>query len=199
MKYPKSIESLIEGFKSLPGIGEKTAERLALSLVDSDDEKLDKFANSIIDVKNKIKRCSICNNITDYEVCDICSDKTRDQSILCVVDDVRNIILFEKYGILNGVYHVLNGLISPINEINPEDINFDKLIKRIEEGNIKEIIIALNPTLEAETTALYINKMLEDYDVKVTKIAHGVPMGADMGYLDPMTLETSILNRKKLS
>jgi recombination protein RecR len=199
MGYPRSLNNLIENFKGLPGVGEKTAERMALAMLDFDKEKLDFFATSIIDVKNKIKRCSICNNLSEKDICDICGDSSRDKNIICVVEDVKNVVLLEKNAIFNGKYHVLDGLISPLNGIDPSDINIDALLNRVEKENITEIIIAVKPSIEGEATALYISKKLEGKNVVVSKIAHGVPMGADMEYIDAMTLETAFFERKKIS
>ena len=199
MGYPRSLNNLINSFKNLPGVGEKTAERMALAMLDFDKSKLDSFATAIIDVKNKIKRCSICNNLSENDKCDICLDKSREHDVICVVEDVKNVILFEKNGLFNGQYHVLNGLISPVDGIDPSDINVDALLERVEKEKIKEVIIAVKPSIEGETTALYISKKLENKDVIVSKIAHGIPMGADMEYIDAMTLETALFERKKIS
>lgn len=198
-EYPDSLKKLMECFKKLPGIGEKTAERLAFSVRDFEDDEIQLFSKSIIDVKEKIKNCKICNNLTENEICSICEDSSRNNGILCVVEDAKNVILFEKIGSFKGKYHVLNGLISPLNGINPEDINIESLLKRVKEENIKEVIIAVKPTIEGETTALYILKLLEGLNVIVSKIAHGVPIGADMEYLDPLTLEMALTDRKKIS
>lgn len=200
MNYPKTIQNLIECFKSLPGIGEKTAERLALSILNFDEEKISLFSKSISDVKTKIKRCKICNNLSDSDECEICKNKeSRNKNIICVVEEPKNVILFEKVGTFNGLYHVLDGLISPLDGINPEDINIGSLIKRVKEEKPKEIIIALKSSIEAETTTLYIKKMLEGLDVAVTKIAQGIPIGVDMEYLDSMTLEMALEDRKGVS
>lgn len=199
MAYPRSLNNLINNFKNLPGVGEKTAERMALSMLDFDKDRLDSFANSIMDVRNKIRRCSVCNNLSENELCDICQDQSRNRDIICVVEDVRNVSLLEKNSIFNGQYHVLNGLISPLNGIDPSDINIDSLLNRVSKNNIKEIIIAVKPSIEGEATALYISKKLDGKDVLVSKIAHGVPMGADMEYIDAITLETAFSDRKKIS
>ena len=197
--YPKTITNLIECFKKLPGIGEKTAERMALSCLNMDGETIELFTQSLKDSKTKIKNCTKCGNLSEEDLCDICKDKNRDNNILCVVEESKNIILFEKVGTFNGKYHVLGGLISPLDGINPEDINIDNLIKRIEEDKIKEIIIAVKPTVEGETTALYINKLLEGKNIIISKIAHGVPMGADIDYIDPLTLEIALSQRSQIS
>lgn len=198
MNYPKSIKNLIECFKKLPGVGEKTAERMALSVLNFDEDIINLFSNSIKDVKHKIKKCSICNSYTEEDICDICTDLNRDSTILCVVEEAKNSILFEKMGSFKGKYHVLNGLISPLDGIGPEDINISNLIKRVNDDNIKEIILALKPSVEGETTCLYISKLLSNSNVKVTKIAHGIPMGADIDYIDMLTLELAIEDRKEI-
>lgn len=199
MKYPLTIENLIECFSKLPGIGNKTAERLALSVLNLDDETINLFANSLKDSKIKIKRCKKCNNLTDEELCVICKDKNRNKDLLCVVEDAKNIVLFEKNGIFNGYYHVIDGLISPLDGINPEDIKLDLLIERIKKEKIKEVIIAVKPSIEGETTALYISKLLKNEKVKVTKIAYGVPIGADIDYVDSLTLEMALENRQQIN
>ena len=199
MNYPKTIQTLIECFKKLPGIGEKTAERLSLYTLQMDEEVLNIFSESLLNVQKKIKRCKKCNHLTEEDICDICKDKTRDFKTICVVEDPKNIITIEKIGKYNGVYFVLNGLISPIDGITPEDILLDKLVDRINNEKIKEVILAVKPSIEGETTTLYISRVLSGMDVKVTKIAHGVPLGAEMEYVDLMTLETALDNRIEVS
>ena len=188
-----------ECFKKYPGIGEKTAERLALASINMDSDIVDLFSKSLKDGKTKIKKCSRCGSLTEDDLCQICTDKSRDTSTLCVVEECKNVILFEKIGSYKGIYHVLGGLISPLEGINPEDIHIDKLIDRIKNENIKEVILAIKPSVEGETTALYIRKMLEGTDVKISKIAHGIPMGADIDYIDPLTLEMAIEDRTTIS
>lgn len=199
MNYPNSLNSLINSLKKLPSIGDKSAERLAFAIMNMNDEDIEIFSNSIINVKHKIKRCSSCGNITEDDKCCICSNENRDDSIICVVEDAKNIISLEKMGSYNGKYHVLNGLISPINGKGPNDIEINSLVNKVKNNSIKEVIIAISPTLEGETTALYISKLLEETNVLVSKIAYGIPMGADMEYLDPMTLSMAISNRNKIS
>lgn len=196
--YPESIKNLIESFKFLPGIGEKTAERLAFSILDLEDEQTDIFSNSIENVKKNIHNCSKCNTLTDSDLCFVCSDDSRNKDLLCVVEDSKNVFLFEKLGMFNGMYHVLDGLISPIDGINPEDIGLDKLIDRIRNEKFKEIIFAFKPSIEGETTALYIKKVLDGMGVKITRLASGVPMGADMEYVDSLTLERALNDRKEI-
>jgi recombination protein RecR len=198
MDYPTSLNNLIECYKKLPGIGSKTAERLALSTLEIDDETIDLFSKSLKNVKTKIKRCSICNNLTEDLECHICVDKTRNKKVICVVDDVKNVIIFEKVGSYNGQYHVLDGLISPVDSINPEDINLKTLEKRITDSKVNEIIIALKPTIEGEITSLYIKKMLEGLKVKITRIAQGIPMGVEMEYMDALTLEKALEDRREI-
>ena len=194
--YPKSLQQLIDSFKYLPGIGDKTAERMAFALLEMDEEKIDMFSSSIANVKNSIHRCPECNNLTDADKCNICSDKSRDNTTLFVVEDPKSVFLFEKLGIFNGKYHVLNGLISPLDGINPEDIELDKLLNRVKKEKFKELILAFKPSIEGETTSLYIKRILGDMDLSITKLASGVPMGADMEYIDAMTLERAIVDRK---
>lgn len=199
MNYPKTIKDLIECFKKLPGIGEKTAERLALSTLEIDNEVLDLFSESLKNVKNKIKRCNKCNNLSEDELCEICKMKDRDLKTICVVEDVKNVMIFEKVGTYKGLYHVLDGLISPLDGINPNDINISSLIERIKNENIHEIILALKPSIEGETTSLYISKLLEQENVKITKLAHGIPIGVDMEYIDTLTLEMALEDRTSVS
>ena len=196
--YPDSIKNLIESFKSLQGIGSKTAERLAFSVLDLEDEQVEFFANSLTEMKHNIHKCSECNNLTDNDLCFICSDPGRDEHVLCVVDDSKSVFLFEKLGIFHGKYHVLDALISPLEGINPEDIGIEKLLKRIEDNHFDEIIFAFKPSIEGETTSLYISKLLKDTDVIVSKIAHGVPLGTEIDYVDSLTLELALENRKEI-
>lgn len=198
MNYPKTIQNLIECFKKIPGVGEKTAERYVLSLLEMDEEVLEKFSNYLKEIKSNIKRCKICNNLSEDDICSICQDSTRDHSTICVVEEPKNVFSFEKAGTYLGVYHVLDGLISPLEGIRPENINIPSLLKRIEEEKIKEVIIAVKACVEGETTAMYIAKKLENKNVKVSKIAYGIPLGADMGYIDSSTLEISLENRQQI-
>lgn len=197
--YPKSIKNLIESFKYFSGIGEKTAERLAFSVLNMDKEQIECLSQSLINVQNNIKRCSICNNLTEDDICSICSDPLRNKKILCVVEDPKTIFSIEKIGTFQGYYHVLNGLISTFDGINPEDLKLDKLIERITNEDFKEVIIAVKPCIEGEMTALYIKNVLSGLDVEVTRIASGIPMGADMEYIDALTLERAFDNRKIIS
>lgn len=197
--YPESIKQLIFNLKKLPGIGSKTAERLAFSMIDFDADKLTSFSDAICSVRDKIKNCKVCGNITDEEVCSICNNSIRDHSIIFVVEKSKDIVLFEKLGVYNGIYHVLGGLISPLDGIGPNELSLSKLIDRVSNEKIKEVILALKPSIEGETTMQYIRKLLEPYDVKISKIATGVPMGTDIEYIDSLTLEMAIDERKNLN
>lgn len=197
--YPKSLRDLIDCFKKLPSIGEKSAERMAFAVMNMDVEQANLFAQSLLNVKNNIRRCKVCNHLSESELCDICNDSTRRNDVLCVVEYPKNVILFEKIGSYLGKYHVLDGLISPLDGITPNDINIKTLIDRVNEEDIKEIIIAVKPSIEGETTALYISKIFENSPVLVSKIAHGVPLGTDMEYIDSLTLEMALEDRKTIS
>ena len=197
--YPKSIKNLIESFKYFSGIGEKTAERLAFSVLGMDKEQIECLSQSLINVQQNIKRCQICNNLTEDDICSICQEPTRNKNLLCVVEDPKTVFSIEKIGTFQGYYHVLNGLISSFDGINPEDLKLDKLIERITNENFKEVIIAVKPCIEGEMTALYIKNVLSGLDVEVTRIASGIPMGADMEYIDALTLERAFDNRKIIS
>jgi len=196
--YPNCIKEIIEVFKDLPGIGEKTAERLAFSLLSFDKDSLTSFSDAIISVRDKLKVCSVCGNITEDDKCSICNDKNRNNKIIFVVEKAKDISLFEKINIFNGRYHVLGGLISPLDCIGPEDVNIDNLIKRIDNDSVEEIILALKPSIEGETTMQYIKKILENKNVKITRIATGIPMGTDIEYIDAMTLEFALEGRKDI-
>lgn len=196
--YPSSVKNLIDCLKDLPGIGEKSAERLAFSIINFDKEKIDTFSTALSELKN-IRKCSLCNNITDMDTCYICRDDSRSYDTIFVVEKAKDIILFEKMGNYKGKYHVLGGLISPLDGINPEDINIDMLIDRVKNNNVKEVIIVLKPSIEGETTMQYIKKILSKYNVRVSKIPIGIPMGTDIEYIDSMTLEMAFEDRKDIS
>ena len=195
--YPKKFEALIESFRKLPGVGAKTAERYAFHVIEWDEETLDQVIESLTNIKDGLRKCAICGNLSEQEECEICKDHERDHSIICVVQSAKDVIAMEKTKEYQGVYHVLNGVISTSKGILPEDININGLLERINEDT-KEIIIATNPTVEGETTALYLSKLLEKYDVVVTRIAHGLPMGGHLDYADELTLIKAIEGRKKM-
>ena len=160
---------------------------------------LELFSKSILDSKDKIKRCKNCNHLTEEDICQICKDDARNKKMICVVEEPKNVILFEKIGTYKGLYHVLDGLISPLDGINPEDIKINELLDRITKENIEEVIIAVKPSIEGETTAMYISKLLENQNVKVSRIAHGIPLGVDMEYIDSLTLEMALEDRTDIS
>ena len=195
---PNNLKNLIDNFKILPGIGSKTAERLAFSLLDFDKNSLTNFANSILDVRDNLVFCKKCGNIAEGELCSICLNENRDFSTIFVVEKAKDIVLFEKVATYKGVYHVLNGVISPLDGIGPNEINISKLLERIEKESINEIIFALKPSIEGETTMQYIRKILENKNVKVSKLATGVPIGTDIEYIDSLTLELAIDERKNM-
>ncbi len=196
--YPNSVKKLIDNFQKLPGIGHKTAERLAFSMLSFDKDNLTSFANAIYDVRDNICNCKICGNISDSEICGICSNESRDRRVIFVVEKSKDIMLFEKIGVYNGLYHVLDGLISPLDGVGPNDIRLSELIKRVDSSEVNEVILALKPSIEGETTMQYIKKILSDKDVKISKIATGVPIGTDMEYIDSLTLEMAIDERKDM-
>ena len=198
MSYPVALSDLINYFRKLPGIGEKSAERMALALLELSSEDVENFAASMIDSKNNLHPCEVCGHITDKDVCDICSSEKRNKSVICILEDYKSVFAFEKAGNYNGVYHVLNGLISPIDDVNPEDINISSLISRVESLEKPELIIALKSTIEGETTTLYIKKIFEDKNVEISRLSYGIPMGVEIDYLDSITLDRALKDRKDI-
>lgn len=198
MIYPASLEKLINYYKKLPGIGEKNAERLALATLNFKEEDVDNFSDALKETK-KIKKCSICGHLTENELCNICANENRNKNLICVIEDYKSVFSFEKVGNYNGVYHVLNGLISPADNIGPENINLNSLIKRVDSLEKPELILALKSTVEGETTTLYIKKIFEKKDVLISRLSYGIPMGAEIDYLDIITLDKALEDRKKIS
>ena len=196
--YSPSIEKIIESFEKLPSIGHKTAIRLAFHMLDLNEEETNEFINSITDAKKKLKYCSTCFNISDTDPCPICSNPKRDSSVICVVEDVRDIIAMERTHEYKGVYHVLHGTISPMNGIGPEDIKIKELLNRIRDTKVKEIIIATNPRVEGEATSIYLSKLIKPLGIKVTRIAHGIPVGGDLEYTDEVTLMKAMEGRREI-
>ena len=196
--YSPSIEKLIESFEKLPSIGHKTAIRLAYHMLDMSDDEIKEFTSSITDAKQKLKYCSICFNISDTDPCPICSDTKRDQSTICGVEDVRDIMAMERTHEYKGVYHVLHGTISPLNGIGPDEIKIKELLNRIRDNEIKEVIIATNPRVEGEATSIYLSKLLKAFNIKVTRIAHGIPVGGDLEYTDEITLMKAMEGRREI-
>lgn len=196
--YSPSIEKLIESFEKLPSIGHKTAIRLAFHMLDMSPEETDEFISSIKEAKQKLKYCSTCFNIADTDPCPICSNPKRDQSTICVVEDVRDIMAMERTHEYKGVYHVLHGTISPMNGIGPDEIKIKELLDRIRDNDIKEVIIATNPRVEGEATSIYISKLIKAFNIKVTRIAHGIPVGGDLEYTDEITLMKAMEGRREI-
>ena len=199
MNYPRDLENLISCFRKLPGVGEKSAERYAIAMLESKPEEVEEFSKTLQDAKKNLTRCAICGNISDEETCAICRDETRDENIICVIEDFKSIMSFEKSGKFRGKYHVLNGLISPIDDIGPEDINISSLVLRLEKLENPELILTLKPTVEGEATTLYIKKILENKKVTISRLSYGIPIGAEIDYLDNVTLEKALEDRKKIS
>ncbi len=192
------LQNLIEEFEKLPGIGSKTAQRLAFHVLDLPEERAEKFARAILEAKAKLKYCKICQNLSDSDECSICSDATRDHSVICVTETPKEVLQMERTNEFRGVYHVLHGAISPMDNIEPDDIKIKELMQRIAAGGIKEVIMATNPNLEGETTAMYISKLIKPFGVKVTRIAHGVPVGGELEYADEVTLSKALQWRVEL-
>ncbi len=197
--YSPSIEKLIESFERLPSIGHKTAARLAFYILNSTEEETNAFVSSILNAKKNLKYCSKCYNISDTNPCNICSNVKRSQEIICVVEDVRDIIAMERTNEFKGVYHVLHGSISPMNGIGPDDIKIKELLARLMDGTVKEVILATNPRVEGEATAMYLSKLIKPLGIKVTRIAHGIPVGGDLEYTDEITLAKALEGRRELS
>ena len=197
MKTLKSLERLQESLAKLPSVGKRSAERMAFAMLEMEDEDLNEFADAIKELKSKIHFCKICGNITEDEICEVCSDSERDRSLLMVVSTPKDVIAFENTDGYKGLYHVLGGTISLSKGKGIEDLNIDSLLSRVDEGEIKEIIIATNPTVDGETTALYLAKLLQDKPVSVTRLAYGLPMGGHLDYADALTLEKAIEGRRK--
>lgn len=196
--YSPSIEKLIESFEKLPSIGHKTATRLAFHMLNLNEESTKEFISSIIEAKKNLRYCSKCFNITETDPCPICSSPKRDQSTICVVEDVKDVVAMEKTHEFKGVYHVLHGSISPMNGIGPEDIKIKELLERLRDTDVKEIIIATNPRVEGEATAIYLSKLIKPIGIKVTRIAHGIPVGGDLEYTDEVTLSKALEGRREL-
>jgi len=197
--YSPSIEKLIESFERLPSIGHKTAARLAFHILNSSDEEIKQFVLSIVNAKKNLKYCSKCYNISDTDPCPICANTKRDSSIICVVEDVKDIIAMERTHEFKGVYHVLHGSISPMNGVGPDDIKIKELLNRLKEtSGVREIIVATNPRVEGEATAMYLSRLIKPLGIKITRIAHGIPVGGDLEYTDEITLTKALEGRREI-
>ena len=192
------LEELVNQFARLPGIGRKTARRLAYSIIEQPEERAKQFADALINAKEKIRFCSVCQNFTDKEVCHICSDEKRDRSTVCVVEDPRDVAAFERTREYRGLYHVLHGVISPLDNIGPDKLKIKELIARLSTGEIKEIIMATNPTVEGDATSGYISKLIKPFGIKVSRLAYGIPVGADLEYADEYTLARALEGRNEI-
>ncbi len=196
--YARPVAKLIEEFAKLPGIGSKSAQRLAFHVLNMSERDASNIATAILEAKKSIRQCSLCGNLTDVDPCNICCDSKRDQSVVCVVESPKDIVAMEKIKEFHGKYHVLNGAISPMNGIGPEDINLKSLIIRLQSEEINEVILATNPTIEGEATAMYTARLIKPSGIKVTRIAHGVPVGGDLEYTDEVTLSKALEGRREL-
>lgn len=193
--FPQTLETLIEKFASLPGIGRKTAQRLAFFVLSQPEEEAEAFAEAIVQAKRSIFPCRVCHNLTDSELCPVCSNPGRDTHTICVVSDPKDVVALERGREYNGLYHVLHGVISPMNHVSPDDLTIRELVARVSEGEIREVIMATNPDTEGETTARYISRLLKPFDVKITRLAYGVPVGANLEFADDATLTRAMEGR----
>lgn len=198
MHYPEPITKLIDSFMKLPGIGPKSAARLAFYVLDMKEDDVLGFAKALVDAKRNLSFCSVCGHITDTDSCYICKDHSRDKSIICVVEEPRDVIAMEKMRDYHGLYHVLHGTISPMDGVGPEDINISDLIKRLQNEEVTELILATNPNVEGEATAMYISRLVKPSGIKVTRIAHGLPVGGDLEYADEVTLSKALEGRREV-
>ena len=196
-QYAKPLANLIRELSKLPGIGGKSAQRLAFHILSMDDREAEILANSITRAKSSMKYCSVCGNLTDKDPCEICTDENRDRSVICVVEQARDVAAMERMKEYNGLYHVLNGAISPMDGIGPEDINLKQLIIRLQQNDIREVILATNPTIEGEATAMYAARLIKPSGIRVTRIAHGIPVGGDLEYTDEITLSKAMEGRRE--
>ena len=197
-QYAKPLNRLINELSKLPGIGGKTAQRLAFHILSMDKDQVGALAGSMTDAKEQMRYCSVCGNLTDQDPCSICSDESRDKSVICVVENPRDVMAMEKIREYNGLYHVLHGVISPMDGIGPEEINLKSLILRLRDNDVKELVIATNPNIEGEATAMYIARLIKPSGIQVTRIAHGIPVGGDLEYTDEITLLKAMEGRKEL-
>lgn len=196
--FPPSLENLIDKFAALPGVGKKSAQRLAFYVLSLPDTEAQSFAAAIIEAKNSVHCCPICENLTDGDKCSICADERRDSSVICVVAEPRDVLSFERGREYKGVYHVLHGVMSPMNHIGPDDLKISQLIARVAEGSVSEVIMATNPDTEGDTTAMYISRLIKPFGIKVTRLAYGIPVGANLEYADEATLSRALEGRREM-
>lgn len=198
IRFPKPIQILIEQFCKLPGIGPKTAERLVFYLLKQNKEDLNEFASALTQINNSVTKCSICHNISEKDPCTICSDKARNHKVICIVAEPHDLAAIENTGEYKGVYHVLGGVLDPLSGITPERLSFNNLLTKLQKNKISEIILAFNPDMEGEATMIYLNNLLKPFKIKITRLARGMPVGADLEYTDEITLSSAIRNRKEM-
>lgn len=196
--FPAALQDLADQFGRLPGIGGKTAQRLAFYVLGLPDEEAESFADAILEAKRTVHTCPVCQNLTDREICPICDDETRDRGVICVVADPKDVIAMERSREFSGVYHVLHGVISPLNHVTQDDIRIRELLQRVAEGGVREVIMATNPDTEGEATAMYISRLLRPMEVKVTRLAYGVPVGSQLEYADEVTLSRALEGRQEM-
>ncbi|MDQ5983357.1 MAG: Recombination protein RecR [Eubacteriales bacterium SKADARSKE-1] len=192
------LDNLIEKFESLPGIGKKTAQRLSYYVLTLPKDRAEAFSRAILEAHEKIRYCKVCRNLTDSDLCGVCKDDSREKSVICVVEDTKDVVALEKIGEFNALYHVLHGSLSPLNGIGPDQLYIKELLARINKGNISEVIMATNPTVEGEATAMYISKLIKPLNIKVTRLAYGIPVGADLEYADEITLSRALIGRSEM-
>lgn len=196
--YAAPLSRLIEQFERLPGIGRKTAQRLAFFLINQPEEKSEEFADAILEARKSMHFCKVCQDLTDHEICRICDDPERDRSVICVVEEPKDVVAFEKTRDYNGLYHVLHGVISPMDGIGPERLKIKELLARVQQGGVREVIMATNPDVEGEATAMYLSRLLKPLDVRVTRIAYGIPVGGELEYADEVTLSRALEGRSEM-
>lgn len=196
--FPPSLETLIDKFAALPGIGKKSAQRLAFHVLSLPEGEAESFAAAIMDAKSSVHCCPVCQNLTDGELCSVCSDSRRDRSVVCVVAEPREVLSFERSREYKGLYHVLHGVMSPMNHIGPDDLKISELIARVAKGEIQEVIMATNPDTEGDTTAMYISRLIKPFNIKVTRLAYGIPVGSNLEYADDATLTRALEGRREM-
>ena len=196
--FPAALELLTEQFARLPGIGSKTAQRLAFHVLSLPQAEAEAFAAAILDAKRTVHTCAVCQNLTDREICGICDDPQRDHGLICVVAEPRDVVAMERSREYQGVYHVLHGVISPLNHVGPDDLKLKELLQRVGEGNVREVIMATNPDTEGEATAMYVSRLLKPLEVKVTRLAYGIPVGSQLEYADEVTLLRALEGRREI-
>ncbi|MGN0980661.1 MAG: recombination mediator RecR [Candidatus Avoscillospira sp.] len=196
--FPAALERLTEQFARLPGIGGKTAQRLAFHVLSLPQEEAEEFAQAILDARRTVRTCKVCQNLTDQEVCPICGNPERDQGLICVVAEPKDVIAMERSREYNGVYHVLHGVISPLNHVGPDDLRIRELLDRVAQGGVREVIMATNPDTEGEATAMYLSRLLRPLEVKVTRLAYGIPVGSQLEYADEVTLLRALEGRREI-